>query len=68
MKMFRHACLNGEIWDQLIQWEKPQANEIPKTCPNKVDCGRGWEEVDLSMYKRPPFAFLEHIKEKPNEH
>lgn len=71
MKLLRHTCLNGEIWEFHItpMLEK----EIPKNCPNKQDCGQGWEEVDLYMYPGgSPFIFVgegfsEKAKKEPGE-
>lgn len=60
MKHFRHICANGQIWDYLTPFDRSiQANEIPSKCPNKFDCGSGWESLDLSGYPNgSPFYFM----------
>jgi hypothetical protein len=50
MRIFRHICPTGMTWDWSTTSDHLLDREIPSECPNKIGCGFGWEEVDLSMY------------------
>lgn len=64
MKLYRHYCLNGEIWD-FYGLTPMLPEEIPCKCPQKVSCGREWEEVPLDMYPGgSPFTTIGERKEE----
>lgn len=63
MKLFRHICLFGNIYEQYFSTDAVPHKQL-NGCPEKINCGNHWEEVDLGMYPGgSPFVFVE-LKEQ----
>lgn len=45
MTIFLHMCLTGKNW--MLHTLTPMIpGEIPRKCPEKIDCGNPWDEID----------------------
>lgn len=50
MKLFRHICLFGNVYDMIFSEDFISPEKMPKECPEKQGCDNHWDEIDLSQY------------------